>query len=275
MGLGIEPAEGAGATVSGVDLGLLDNQEFEAIRRALADYGVIFFRDQKLSEDEHIAFAGRFGPININRFFAAHPQHPQIALVAKEPDQKDNIGGGWHTDHSYDREPALGSVLVARELPKSGGDTLFASMYAAYETLDQATKKEIEGLNAVHSSKHIFGSGSDTYYNKTDAGGGRIGNTEAAEQLKDVVHPVVIRHPDSGKKALYVNPAFTVRFENMTREQSLPLLTKLYAHCFKGDFHHRFQWEPGSIAVWDNRSTWHWALNDYQGPKARDAPHHD
>jgi len=267
MTITVEPEDGVGATLSDVDLAHLSDAEAATIRRALADHGVVFFRGQNLTEDDHIALAQKFGNININRFFAAHPKYPEIALVAKEPDQKDNIGGGWHTDHSYDREPALGSILVARELPKSGGDTMFASMYVAYDCLDDATKAEIENLNAVHSSKHIFGAGEDTYYKKTDAGGGRIGNTAAADVLEDVVHPVVITHPDSGKKALYVNPAFTVRFEGMTREESQPLLQKLFAHCFSGDFHHRFQWEPGSVVIWDNRATWHWAINDYHGQR--------
>ncbi len=267
MAIEIAPTEGMGACVSGIDLKSLSKAEFSQVRQVLADHGVVFFRGQSLSEDDHISFARRFGPININRFFAAHPEHPEIALVAKDENQKDNIGGGWHTDHSYDKEPALGSILVARELPASGGDTLFASMYAAYDTLGDELLAEIDGLSAVHSSKHIFGAASDTHYSRSDAGGNRVGNAAAAEALEDVVHPVVITHPDSGKKALYVNPAFTVRFDGMTREQSLPLLTKLYAHCFKGDFHHRFKWEPGSVAIWDNRSTWHWALNDYQGQR--------
>ncbi|MEO0816526.1 MAG: TauD/TfdA family dioxygenase [Pseudomonadota bacterium] len=263
----IKELEGVGAEITGVDLKQAGEAELVAIRKALADHGVIFFRDQSLSEDDHIAFASAFGPININRFFAAHPEHPEIAMVAKEPDQRDNIGGGWHTDHSYDLEPALGSVLVARELPESGGDTMFASMYSAYDTLDAETKAEIEGLNAVHSGKHIFGAGADTLYKQTDAGGDRIQNADVADTLDDVVHPVVITHPDSGKKALYVNPAFTVRFEGMTREQSMPLLAKLFAHCFQGDFHHRFVWKDGSVAMWDNRSTWHWAMNDYHGQR--------
>ena len=127
----ITSVEGLGAEITGVDIKSLSDAEFEAIQSAFAEHGVIFFRGQETSEDDHIAFAERFGDININRFFAAHPEYPQIALVAKEPDQKDNIGGGWHTDHSYDHEPALGSVLVARQLPESGGDTMFASMYKA------------------------------------------------------------------------------------------------------------------------------------------------
>ncbi len=261
------PLSGVGAEISGVDLRHVSDQGFDVIAEAFAQHGVVFFRDQDLTEADHITFAERWGEININRFFAAHPDHAEIALVAKEPDQTDNIGGGWHTDHSYDLEPALGSVLVARELPETGGDTIFASMYAAYETLPDDLKTRIADLRAVHSGRHIFGAGDDTYYQKSDAGQGRIGNAEVADQLQDVVHPVVITHPLSGKKALYVNPAFTIRFEGQTREESHPLLSQLFAHCYSGDFHHRFSWTPGSVAMWDNRSTWHWALNDYHGQR--------
>jgi len=269
MALTITPLDGVGAEITGIDIKALTEGEFDAIHSAFADHGVIFFRDQDTTEEDHIAFAERFGDININRFFGAHPDYPQIAMVAKEPGDTDNIGGGWHTDHSYDEEPALGSILVARTLPESGGDTMFASMYAAYETLDDDLKAQIEGRNAVHSGRHIFGESADTHYNQSDAGGGaRIGNADVAESLKDPVHPVVITHPLSGKKALYVNPAFTVSFEGETKEESMPLMSKLFAHVFSSnDIHTRFEWKPGSIAMWDNRSTWHWALNDYQGQR--------
>lgn len=263
----IETLPGVGAEITGVDLRRVSDAEFEAIREVYADQGVVFFRDQELSEEDHIALAERFGPINVNRFFAAHPDYPQIAMVAKEADQKDNIGGGWHTDHSYDVEPAMGSILVARVLPERGGDTMFASMYRAYETLDDATKAEIDGLSAVHSAKHIFGTGERTYYQTTDAGGKRIGNAAAADVLEDVVHPVVITHPLSGKKALYVNPAFTVRISGMDDERSADLLMRLYALAMKQDHAYRFRWQPGSVAMWDNRSTWHWAMNDYHGQR--------
>jgi len=269
----ISAVEGLGAEITGVDIKSLSNSEFSAIQDAFAEHGVIFFRDQETEESDHIAFAKRFGDININRFFAAHPEHPEIALVAKEADQKDNIGGGWHTDHSYDHEPALGSVLVARELPDSGGDTMFASMYKAYETLPEDLKQQIDGRVAVHSGKHIFGEGPDTYYTSTDAGASdegasRIGNSAAAEALTDPEHPIVITHPLSGKKALYVNPAFTREVVGMDKAESDQLLSDLYTHVFTGHaFHHRFQWKPGSIAMWDNRSTWHWALNDYHGQR--------
>ncbi|MBU1288904.1 MAG: TauD/TfdA family dioxygenase [Alphaproteobacteria bacterium] len=254
-------------TLPGVDLRHVTDGAFDAIREAYAAHGVIFFRDQTLSEEDHLAFAERWAPINVNRFFAAHPKYPQIAMVAKEADQKDNIGGGWHTDHSYDEIPAMGSILVARVLPETGGDTFFASMYRAYETLDDATKAEIEGLRGVHSAKQIFGSQAKTYYSKTDAGGERIGNAAAADVLDDVVHPLVITHPLSGKKALYVNPAFTVGIAGWTQEASMPLLAKLFAHAMNMENAYRFSWKPGSVAFWDNRSTWHWALNDYHGQR--------
>ncbi len=269
----IKAVDGLGAEITGVDIKALSDAEFDAIKNAFAEHGVIFFRDQDTTEEDHIAFAERFGDINVNRFFAAHPDYPQIALVAKEADQKDNIGGGWHTDHSYDHEPALGSVLVARELPESGGDTMFASMYKAYETLPADIKDRIDNRTAIHSGKHIFGEGPDSYYKMSDAGAhesgtNRIGNAAVAETLTDPEHPIVITHPLSGKKALYVNPAFTREIVGLEKNESDELLAELYAHVFKGhDFHHRFKWEPGSIAMWDNRSTWHWALNDYQGQR--------
>lgn len=263
----VTPLEGAGAEISGVDIRNLSTDEFAIIQGAYADHGVIFFRDQALTEDDHIAFARRWGPININRFFLAHDQHPEIALVLKEKEQKSNIGGGWHTDHSYDVEPAMGSVLVARQLPDAGGDTWFASMYAAYDTLDAATKAEIAGLRAVHSAKHIFGSAENNFYKANEDTNGRIGNTAAADLLQDVIHPVVITHPLSGRKALYVNPAFTTRIEGYEDEVSQALLSRLYAHAMKPDHAHRFKWREGSVAFWDNRSTWHWAMNDYHGER--------
>jgi len=260
----VRPLEGVGAEILGVDLADdLPDPAFAAIRAAFADHGLIFFRDQAISEARHIEFARRFAPININRFFAAHPRHPEIALVTKEPDQRHNIGGGWHTDHSYDEIPAMGSILVARELPPSGGNTLFASMYAAYDALSPGFQRMLATLSALHSARHVFGEGAA--YAGADTRGSRIGNTQAADALADVIHPVVITHPLSGKKALYVNPAFTLRFEGWTEEESRPLLTQLYAHCIDPRFVHEFEWKDGSIAFWDNRATWHFARNDYHG----------
>jgi taurine dioxygenase len=248
-----------GAEIAGVDLARpLDGETLALIRRTLADRGVVFFRDQRLSPDQHIAFARQFGAINVNRFFAAADGYPEIALVAKDKHQTRNIGGGWHTDHSYDLVPAMGSVLYAREVQPVGGDTLFASMYAAYDALSDGLKQALAGLRAVHSSRHVFG--------KVDqAMQGRFTNPQQATQ--DAVHPVVITHPDSRRKALYVNPGFTLRFDGWTDEESRPLLDFLYRHAARPEFTCRFAWELGSLAFWDNRATWHYALNDYQGER--------
>lgn len=250
---------GCGAAVEGVDLAALRDGEAEALRAALFAHGVLFFRDQSLTPDEHIALAERIAPIDVNRFFPADPAYPVIARVEKSEAQTTNIGGGWHTDHSYDVEPALGSILVARDLPPNGGDTLFADMYAAYDTLDAETKAEIAGLRAVHGSAHVFGE--KGVYAHTDQPSLARGGVETPE----TVHPVVIRHPGSGKPVLYVNPSFTLRFEGHTRDESLPLLQRLFAHAIQSERIHRFAWKPGSVAIWDNRATWHFALNDYHG----------
>jgi taurine dioxygenase len=234
------------------------------IKQAYADYGVVFFREQSLDEAGHIALASRFGKININRFFAAHPRHPEIAMVVKEIDQDTNIGGGWHTDHSYDRDPAMGSILVAKSLPLTGGDTCFVSMYDAFSGLSEGLKQTLRGLNAVHSARHIFGAGAG-YAETTEAGDERIGNATAVDMLQDQIHPVVIKHPLSGKEALYVNPGFTLYFEGWTAEESMPLLQYLYAQAVQADYVGRFVWKPGSVAFWDNRATWHFAQNDNQG----------
>jgi alpha-ketoglutarate-dependent taurine dioxygenase len=258
--LEIRPLAGcAGAELGGIDLSqtLTDAAETD-IRAALATYGVIVFRDQSLSPEQHIALARRFGPINVNRFFAHAEGYPEIALVVKEPEQTVNIGGGWHTDHSYDQEPALGSMLYAREVPAFGGDTMFASMYAAHDALSDGMKAMLSTLRAVHSSRHVFGK---------RRGGleGRIGNPDLATQ--DAVHPVVITHPESGRKALYVNPGFTLRFEGWSDEESRPLLEYLYRHAVRPEFTCRVRWRNGSMTFWDNRATWHLAVNDYHGQR--------
>ena len=266
MTISINPLPGGGAEITGVDIASgLSGPELSSIRECFADHGLVFFRDQQLTEENHIAFAREFGEININRFFAANDDFPEIAMVTKEPDQTTNIGGGWHTDHSYDLEPALGSILVARELPESGGDTWFANMYKAYESLSTGLQKTLERLSAVHSAQHVFGK--DALYNSADVSNGRIGNAEAANGLEDPIHPVVISHPLSGRKALYVNPAFTLHFDGWSTEESAPLLNYLYQHAVNDNCVTRFQWAPGSIAFWDNRATWHFAQNDYPGQR--------
>jgi taurine dioxygenase len=259
----VEPiSKTLGAEIGGVDLTApLPEPALAEVRHAFGAYGVVFFRDLQLTPEQHLGFARCFGAIDINRFFASVPGHPAIAEVRKEPEQRQNIGNGWHTDHSYDPSPAMGSMLYAREVPTTGGDTLFASMYDAYDALSDGLKATLDGLRALHSSRHVFGAG---HARRGDLKG-RIGNPERATQ--DAIHPVVIRHPETGRKALYVNPGFTLRFEGWTDEESRPLLEYLYRHAVRPEFTCRFRWRAGSLAFWDNRSTWHFAVNDYHGER--------
>src|SRR5262249_49073729 len=241
----VRPTSGAlGAELLGIDLSeSLDAEGAAEIRQALNEHGVVFFRDQNLSPEQHVAFAERMGTININRFFKTVPGYPQIAEVRKEPAQTTNIGGGWHTDHSYDQIPALGSVLLAREVPARGGDTMFACMAQAYDALSAGLKRTLKGLRAVHSSRHVFGVASHAANPERKD---RLQNPELATQA--AVHPVVIRHPETGRPTLYVNAAFTTHFEGWTAEESKPLLEFLYRHAARPEFQTRFKWEEGSIA---------------------------
>jgi taurine dioxygenase len=252
-----------GAEIHGVDLSQpLPEPAYLEIRNALNDYGVIFFRDQDITPAQHFAFAERFGGAHKTRakHTTALGDYP-ISEVRKEPGETRNIGGNWHTDNSFVPAPPLGSILVARQVPDHGGDTLFASMAAAYDALSDGLKKTLEGMRALHAKWHGY---------ESDQPDRRLSAERRAElraELADAeaIHPVVIRHPESGRKILYVNPTYTVRFDGWTVEESRPLLDYLYQHAVRPENVCRFRWREGSIAFWDNRSTWHYALNDYHG----------
>jgi taurine dioxygenase len=248
-----------GVEIAGVSLGGCSDAEMAAIRTAVYDHGVAVFRNQNFGPEDHIAFAKRWGGIDLNNYFPLDPRWPEIALVAKAPDQTTNIGGAWHTDHSYDQVPAMGSILVARVLPPAGGDTLFAHMGAAYDDLADELKAQIEGLQAFHTADHVYKA--DGIYAQTDQGKSLRGQ----DIRTGAVHPVVIRHPVTGRRLLYVNAAFTINFVGQTREESLPLLSQLLDAALRADNQCRVVWEPGTVAIWDNRTTWHNALNDYHG----------
>ncbi len=252
-------SDAVGAIVEDVDLKTISDDQFAEIRSAFFDSGALFIKNQNLAPEDHIAFAERWSDIDINRFFTPVEGYPQIAQVLKEPDQEVNIGGVWHTDHSYDQVPAMSSILYALEIPPTGGDTLFAGMAAAYDGLSDEMKARIDGLKARHGNAHVFGQQSG-YSEQT---GGRVGNQQSAGQ--EAIHPVVLAHPETGAKGLYVNPGFTLNIVDMAEEESTTLLKQLYEHIMQPQFHFRFQWREGDIAMWDNRSTWHYALNDYQG----------
>ena len=257
---------GAGIEIRGIDIRAADEATFGEIRDLFHHHGLVFLRNQHLSETDHIALAHRLGTVNVNRFFVKHAEHPEIAMVAKEADQRLNVGGFWHTDHSYDTEPALGSILVARELPTSGGDTRFLSTYDAFEALPPKLQDRLRGLRAVHSAKHAFGTTASRIRERIDPQA-RSENTQLADELGTVTHPVVIRHPLSGREALFVNPSFTVRFEGWSTLRSAPLLAQIYTRVLRSGATATFRWEPGSVAIWDNRATWHNAKNDYRGQR--------
>lgn len=249
---------GLGAEIVGADIRRAE--DFEVIHGAFVKHSVIVLRGQDCSPEEHLAFARRFGPINVNRFFQPVEGYPEIATVLKEKDQKQAIGEGWHTDHSYDELPAMGSILRAIEVPPVGGDTLFVSMAAAYEAFSPVMRRFLDGLTAVHSSRHVFGA---AVQDSEASVSGRFGNAGAATQ--DAKHPVVITHPLSGRRGLYVNPVFTTHIEALAPEESDAILAMLYEHCKQPEFHCRLRWRAGDIAIWDNRATWHKAVNDYHG----------
>ena len=247
-----------GVEVEGVALADARGEALDAIKRVVWEHGVAVFRDQDFSPEDHIAFAKRWGGIDINNYFPLTDGRPEIAVVRKGADQQTNIGGAWHTDHSYDQVPAMGSILVARTLPPAGGDTLFAHMGAAYDALPDVLKREIEGLEAFHTADHVYKA--DGLYAQTD-----MGRELRGQDLQTgAVHPIVVRHPQTERRLLYVNSAFTIHIVGRTREESLPLLRRLYDAALVPE-QARVVWRPGTVAIWDNRTTWHNALNDYQG----------
>jgi len=254
-----EHTSGCGATITGIDLAQLSQVEADEINQLLAEHGVLVFREQNLTEADHVNLARRLGDIVLNPFFQPNARHPEIALVAKSEQQTMNIGGGWHTDHSYENEPAKGSILVAREVPKQGGDTRFAHLGRAYQSLPQHLKEEIATLKATHTNEHIYGKGG--YYSGTD----QAANIGGVDEVGSAIHPVVIAHPETGKPILYVNPAHVVGIVGYSQVASRDLLEVLYDHVIASGYIHDHRWERGSVAIWDNRVTWHFANNDYQG----------
>jgi taurine dioxygenase len=252
-----------GAEVSGVDLAHnLPDETVAEIRRALLDHLVIFFRDQHLTPEQHLALGRRFGPLQVHDFVEASPQYPEILEVRKEPDELRNFGGGWHTDVSYLERPSLGSLLYALEVPEYGGDTLFANQYLAYETLSDGMKLMLGGLTAIHSARRPYGVNAARAH-EYGPSSMRFHFSEKAHD--EIEHPVVRTHGETGRKALYVNRTFTLRFKDMTEAESAPLLNYLCDHAVRAEFTCRLRWRPRSLAFWDNRAVQHNAINDYHG----------
>lgn len=240
-----------GAELSGIDITEADN--FPAIHQALVDHQVIFFRDQpRLDPDDQIAFARQFGALHQHPAAPHLDGHPEIFVIHAHKDSKVANGNGWHSDVSCDEEPPLATMLQIHQVPPSGGDTLFASMYAAYESLSEPMQRFLAELSATHDSEHVYrGRYSDR------------GVDDTGRTYPSAVHPVVRTHPDSGRRALYVNPGFTTRINELSADESRALLDYLFRHQQRLEFQVRFRWTPNAIAIWDNRCTQHFALWDY------------
>lgn len=259
--LDIRPLAGnLGAEIHGVDLsGELTEELVAAIRGALLAHRVIFFRGQSLTVTQQIAFGRRFGELDEHPFVEGMDTHPEIIEIITEPDDVVNFGGGWHTDVTFLAEPDLGSILYAVEVPPYGGDTLFADQHAAYDALSPTMKAFLDPLVAVHSAGGQYSEGGYSTRSKSM----RTKNPERAGET--VEHPVIRTHPETGRKGLYVNAAFTTRIKGLAPAESAAILDLLFAHGIREEFTCRFRWEAGSLAMWDNRSVQHYALHDYRG----------
>ena len=262
--LEVKPLTGScGAEVFGPDISQpLSDRTVSDIRQALLDYGVIFFREQNLTPETHRAFTKRFGDVVSNPVYAHVEGYPDIMPVIKEAGDKYVIGDTWHTDMSYMEVPPLGSLLYAREVPEYGGDTLFANMYLAYEMLPDPLKEMLEGRKAYHSDRYLT-----SRVAERNVGRSTQLRTDIEHKERLALHPIIRTHDETGKKCLYVNFPFTWSIEGMSREESLPLLTQLYAHSSRPEFTCRFRWRKGSLAFWDNRCAMHYACDDYQGKR--------
>jgi taurine dioxygenase len=241
-----------GAEIGGVDLsGPLDEATFDEVHAALMDHLVIFLRDQRVTPEQHKDFGRRFGELHIHPAAPAPEGHPEILLIHADENSRHVAGHGWHSDVSCDEAPPMGSILYLTQVPDSGGDTMFASMYAAYEALSDKMQAFLSSLTAMHESEHVYR--------------GRYG---LEERLRDgnypsAEHPVVRTHPVTGRKGLFVNSGFTRRIVGMKPAESRNLLDFLFDHIRAPEFHCRFRWQANSIAFWDNRCTQHHALWDY------------
>jgi len=258
--LDVRPIAGSlGAEISGIDLsGRLTDKLVQEIRRALLDHLVIFFRDQDLPPARFLAFARSLGRPIEYPFVAGIDGYPEIIAVTKLPHQTINFGGAWHSDTTYLPEPPMATMLLAQELPTHGGDTQFANQYLAYDALSDGMKSLLQRLRGVSRSDKAEASRT-----RED----RAGNTTAPRTVLSADHPVVRTHPETGRKALFLNVAHTARFVDMTKEESAPLLRFLWAHQTRPEFTCRFQWTPRALTVWDNRCVLHSAVNDYHGQK--------
>ena len=259
--ISVKPSTGAlGASVTGVDLSAtLMPAQMGEIRRALLEHLVLCFPDQTITPSQQRAFGMRFGPLDVHPYTKPMAEFPEILEIVKDKSDAANFGEGWHTDMTYMETPPLATMLVAREVPPRGGDTLFANMYAAYEALSARMKAMLEGLVCVHGAGSTYGS-NDRMSRDAHSTEVLIGKEE-----RQVEHPLVRTHPETGRKCLFVNPGHTYHIKGLNEDESDAILDFLYEHSVRPEFTYRHSWVNNSVVMWDNRCTQHNALNDYHG----------
>jgi taurine dioxygenase len=264
----IEPLAGAlGAEVRGVALSSLEDEDaWKAIQRAFLQYSVLAFRDQSLEPADLMRVGARFGEPCFYPFVTGLDDYPYIFEVVKEEHETVNFGGNWHSDTTYLKQPPLGTLLYALETPARGGDTLFTSTYSAYDALSEGMRALLDRLVGVNSASLKYTGGRRKIH--STIGGMKVHDTETAEEY-EAEHPAVRTHPDTGRKALYVSRSHTIRFKDMSEEESRPLIEFLQAHQTRPEFTCRVRWWPGTLTIWDNRCTQHSAVNDYHGQRRR------
>ena len=246
-----------GAQVDGVDLSQpLDAETVEAVREALLDRLVLVFRDQEITPEQHIAFGRSFGEVKLPPVRTKHSGPPEINVVSQD-DPRGEGADNWHADNTYTAEPPMGSILHVRQLPAAGGDTMFASMYAAYDALSSPMRELCDGLTATHDVTMSMRKAIARGHSDADLG-------EVQQQLPPVTHPVVISHPETGRKALFVNINSTVRVNELTDAESATLLRFLFEHVRTPDFQLRVRWDTSTVVFLDNRATQHYAVPDYR-----------
>jgi taurine dioxygenase len=252
-----------GAEILGADLSRVDDALFSQIHQAFLDHAVIVFRDQKLGHEEQIALARRFGEPDVHPIAIGMDEHPEMIRVLKPAGEPASFGTSWHTDNTFFEKPSMASVLYGATIPPYGGDTLWASMEKAYETLSPEMKKIVDGLSAVHSASRAYDpavTGEAKY-----RGEAAINYRHSDIIGEEVVHPVVRTHPETGRRGLFVNPMFTIRIEGLRPGEGDAILRYLYDHATRPEFTCRLRWKPGTVAIWDNRCTQHYAIDDYEG----------
>tara|TARA_Y100000590_G_scaffold419666_1_gene521597 strand:+ start:1089 stop:1934 length:846 start_codon:yes stop_codon:yes gene_type:complete len=258
----VQPLSGAmGAEILDIDLRKITDKVFEEIYQAFVDYQVIGFSSQSLSSDEYLKFGKRWGEIHHYPYMKGLESHPEILELLKTETDTYAFGNVWHSDGSFTKVPPKATMLYAQELPPAGGDTLFADMYQAYNTLSKKMKDILGSIKGLYVGDQPL----------------KLGNFSGAKSMKQqdpgktqvhTYHPIIRTHPDSKNKALYIG-GHAVEIEGMSKEESTPILNYLKSHSTRPEFICRFKWTPGAIAIWDNRCTQHYAVDDYSGFRRR------